>query len=178
MVQVTRTSSFWNGAPRFLKGGVSAALLQPQHKNQQHQHNQYHSNDTNLPMDCFLRPSGTVTGAEDEDSSCLTSGVFSEESSGVDSCGAMMVSETSPVEVDIVLHNAWKLGEHVVCVDGHDFRNVGGNVGWSSALLAGEILDVTPLFRLPGTVVVLFRLVEITSATDYLVVENETVDDV
>ena len=87
-----------------MKGGGSAAL-QPQHKNQQHQHNQYHSNDTNLPMDCFLRPIGTVTGAEDEDSSCLTSGFFSEESSGVVSCGATMVSETSPVEVDIVCTN-------------------------------------------------------------------------
>ena len=76
---------------------------QPQ-KNSNTKHNQYHSNDTNLPMDCFLRPSGTVTGAEDDDSSCLTSGVvFSEKSSGVDSFGAMMVSETSPVEVDIVL---------------------------------------------------------------------------
>jgi len=74
---------------------------QPQ-KNSNTRHNQYHSN--NLPMDCFLRPSGTVTGAEDDDSSCLTSGVvFSEKSSGVDSFGAMMVSETSPVEVDIVL---------------------------------------------------------------------------
>ena len=74
---------------------------QPQ-KTSNTKHNQYHSN--NLPMDCFLRPSGTVTGAEDDDSSCLTSGVvFSEKSSGVDSFGAMMVSETSPVEVDIVL---------------------------------------------------------------------------
>ena len=99
------------------KAGCSNASLQPTTKNSdtrhnQYQpqktsntkHNQYHSNDTNLPMDCFLRPSGTVTGAENDDSSCLTSGVvFSEKSSGVDSFGAMMVSETSPVEVDIVL---------------------------------------------------------------------------
>jgi len=100
------------------KAGCSNASLQPTTKKQRHQAQPIpttkkqqpqaqpipHSNDTNLPMDCFLRPSGTVTGAENDDSSCLTSGVvFSEKSSGVDSFGAMMVSETSPVEVDIVL---------------------------------------------------------------------------
>ena len=84
-------------------------------------------------MDCFLRPIGTVTGAEDEDSSCLTSGVFSEDSSGVVSCGVMMVSETSPVEVDIVCTNP----ENSVntCSKVQYF---GQFVVLSSALLAGK----------------------------------------
>ena len=67
-----------------------------------------------------------MTGAEDDDSSCLTSGVvFSEKSSGVDSFGAMMVSETSPVEVDIVLVHKLKLK----CVNYTNFLEF-GVAGW------------------------------------------------